>query len=298
MARLGWIGLGDIGLPMMVRLKEAGHEVCAWGRTAARLAAAEAAGATLVPSPAELGRTCQAVFLCVTDADAVEDIVFGPEGIATASQPDTYVVDHSTIHPARTRDMAARLRTRQRGRWVDAPVSGGAVGARAGTLAVMAGGEPEDLDAVRAWISAYGGKITHVGPSGAGQACKSCNQAIANTTIMVWAEMLAYAKSFGLDVDKLVAATEGGFADSSVRKVLVPMILSGAYPGHYASLIPKDLDIPCDMGRVLQTPMPVTSLVTSLYRHHQVLQERLGGDQPVGLLDLFLRTGQNVRARF
>lgn len=298
MARLGWIGLGDIGLPMMVRLKEAGHEVHAWGRSPARLEAAQAAGAKLVPSPADLARTCEAVFLCVTDADAVEAVVFGPEGIASASRTETYVVDHSTIHPARTRDMAARLRAQQRGRWVDAPVSGGAVGARAGTLAVMAGGEPEDLDAVRGWISSYGGKITYVGPSGAGQACKSCNQAIANTTIMVWAEMLAYAKSFGLDVDKLVAGTEGGFADSQVRKVLVPMILSGAYPGHYASLIPKDLDIPCDMGRVLQTPMPVTSLVTSLYRHHQVMQEKIGGETQVGLLDLFLRTGKDVRARF
>jgi 2-hydroxy-3-oxopropionate reductase len=158
----------------------------------------------------------------------------------------------------------------------------------------MAGGEAEDLEAVRAWVSAYGGTITHVGAAGAGQVCKSCNQAIANTTLMVWAEMLAYARSFGLDLDKLVAATEGGFADSSVRKVLVPRIVSGEYPGHYASLIPKDLEIPCDMGRMLQTPMPLTNLVASLYLHHRVLQEHCG-DEPVGLLDLFLRTGQRTR---
>jgi 3-hydroxyisobutyrate dehydrogenase len=297
MAKLGWIGLGDIGLPMMVRLKEAGHDVLAWGRSQARLDAAAAAGATLVPSAADLGRSCEALFLCVTDSDAVEEIVFGPEGIATASGPTTYVVDHSTIHPARTRDMAARLREMRKGRWIDAPVSGGAVGARAGTLAVMAGGESEDLAAVRGWISAYGGKITHVGPSGTGQACKSCNQAIANTTVMIWAEMLAYAKAFGLDAEKLVAAMEGGFADSAVRKFVVPMILSGAFPGHYASIIPKDLDIPCDMGRVLQTPMPVTSLVTNLYRHYQVLQER-SGEEPLALLELFQRTGKNVRASF
>lgn len=297
MARLGWIGLGDIGLPMMERLVKAGHEVRAWGRSAERVAAAVASGAISAPSPADLGRECEAVFLCVTSSDAVASIVFGPEGIATASGAGTCIVDHSTIHPARTREMAARLREEGRGRWVDAPVSGGAVGARAGTLAVMAGGEAEDLDAVRGWISAYGGRITHVGPSGSGQACKSCNQAIANSTIMVWAEMLAYAKGFGLDLEKLVAATEGGFADSQVRKVLVPRILSGEYPGHYASLIPKDLDIPCDMGRELQTPMPVTSLVTSLYRHHQVLQERFGGGEPLPLLDLFARTGE-VRGRF
>lgn len=297
MAKLGWVGVGDIGLPMMKRLLDAGNEVSVWGRTQARLDQARSVGATIAASAAELGRTCEAVFLCVTDTDAVHEIVFGPDGITTASRAETYVVDHSTIHPARTRDMATRLRTAKKGRWVDAPVSGGSVGARAGTLAVMAGGEPEDIAAVSPWVSAYGGKITHVGPSGTGQACKSCNQAIANTTVMIWAEMLAYARSFGLDLDKLVAATEGGLADSSIRKVMVPSIVSGAYPGHYASIIPKDLDIPCDVGRVMQTPMPVTSLVTSLYRHHQVLQEKVGTTQ-VGLLDLFTRSGKNVRARF
>ncbi|HSV78142.1 MAG TPA: NAD(P)-dependent oxidoreductase [Ramlibacter sp.] len=297
MATLGWIGIGDIGFPMMVRLREAGHEVLVWGRNAQRRVEAKAAGGTLVGSAAEVGARCEAVFLCVTDADAVEEIVFGPEGVASTSNARTWLVDHSTIHPGRTRDMAARLRAQQRGRWVDAPVSGGAVGARAGTLAVMAGGEREDVEAVTPWLRAYGGKITHVGGSGTGQACKSCNQAIANTTIMVWAELLAYARSFGLEIDKLVEATEGGFADSSVRRTLVPRIVSGEFPGHYASLIPKDLDIPCDMGRQLQTPMPVTSLVTSLYRHHQVLQDR-SGPEPIGLLELFQRSSRNVKARF
>ena len=296
MASLGWIGLGDIGMPMMLRLKEAGHEVSVWGRGKTRLEAAEAAGASLAASAAELAKTSEAIFLCVTDTDAVHEVVFGTDGIATTSRAETLVIDHSTIHPARTREMAARLRAEHKGRWVDAPVSGGAVGARAGTLAVMAGGEAEDIATVRPWLSTYGGQITHVGPSGTGQACKSCNQAIANTTIMIWAEMLAYARSFGIELDKLVAATEGGFADSQVRKLLVPSIVSGDFPGHYASIIPKDLDIPCDMGRVLQTPMPITSLVTSLYRHHQVLQEKTG-TAPVGLLDLFMRAATPVRGK-
>jgi 3-hydroxyisobutyrate dehydrogenase len=296
MARLGWIGLGDIGLPMMERLKRAGHDIDVWGRSPERLATAEALGARVMPSAADLGHGCQAVFLCVTNAEAVADIVFGTSGIATASGPDTLIVDHSTIHPVRTREMSARLRGDQRGRWIDAPVSGGALGARNGTLAVMAGGESEDIEQARAWISAYGGRITHVGASGTGQACKSCNQAIANATLMIWAEMLAYARAFGLDLDKLIAATEGGFADSHVRKVLVPRIVSGDYPGHYASLIPKDLDIPCDIGQLLQTPMPMTSLVTSLYRLHRVQQER-GGGESMGLLDLFQRTGGPGLAR-
>lgn len=288
MASLGWIGLGDIGMPMMLRLKDAGHQVSVWGRTRARLEAAEAAGARIAESAAALGMTCEAIFLCVTDTDAVHQVVFGPNGVASTSLAQTLIVDHSTIHPERTREMAAKLSMQHRGRWVDAPVSGGAAGAREGTLAVMAGGAVGDIDAVRPWLSTYGGAITHVGPSGTGQACKSCNQAIANTTIMVWAEMLAYAQSFGIDPDKLIAATEGGFADSQVRRMLVPGIVSGDFPGHYASIIPKDLDIPCDMGRILQTPMPLTSLVASLYREHRVLQER-SGSPPVGLLELFTR---------
>jgi 3-hydroxyisobutyrate dehydrogenase len=293
MARLGWVGLGDIGLPMMERLVQAGHDVFAWGRRPESLAAAEAAGGRPVASAAELGRVCAAVFLCVTDHEAVAQVVFGPAGIAAGSGPATLLVDHSTIHPLRTRELAARLRESGRGRWVDAPVSGGAVGARAGTLAVMAGGEAPDLEAVRPWISAYGGRITHVGASGAGQVCKSCNQAIANATIMVWTEMLAYAKAFGLEPEHLMAATAGGFGDSAVRELLVPGIVSGDFPGHYASLIPKDLDITCDMGRELQTPMPLTGLVTSLLRLHQVLQAR-GGGAPVGLLELFSRARADV----
>jgi 3-hydroxyisobutyrate dehydrogenase len=293
MARLGWIGLGDIGMPMMLRLKDAGHQLSVWGRTRTRLETAEAAGARVAESAAALGTTCEAIFLCVTDTDAVHQVVFGPNGVAATSRAETLIVDHSTIHPARTREMAAKLRAEHRGRWVDAPVSGGAVGARAGTLAVMVGGAVEDIEVVRPWLSTYGGKITHVGPSGTGQACKSCNQAIANTTIMVWAEMLAYARSFGIDLDKLVAATEGGFADSQVRRMLVPGIVTGDFPGHYASIIPKDLDIPCDMGRILQTPMPLTGLVAALYRDHRVLQERSGAT-PVGLLELFARTGKTA----
>ena len=120
MAKLGWVGVGDIGLPMMKRLLDAGNEVSVWGRTQARLDQARSVGATIAASAAELGRTCEAVFLCVTDSDAVEEVVFGSDGIATASRPGTLVVDHSTIHPGRTRQMATRLRVEQKGRWVDA----------------------------------------------------------------------------------------------------------------------------------------------------------------------------------
>jgi 3-hydroxyisobutyrate dehydrogenase len=295
-SKLGWIGMGDIGTPMALRLMDAGHDLRVWGRTKARLAPALERGAREGASAMELAVACEAVLLCVTDADAVEEIAFGPQGLADARKADLLVVDHSTIHPRRSQAAATRLADLKAGRWVDAPVSGGTAGARAGTLAVMVGGETGDVEHARPWISAFGGRITHVGPAGCGQACKSSNQAIANTTIMVWAEMLAYARAFGLDLEMMVEAFEGGFADSTVRKTLVPRLLDGSFPGHYASIIQKDLDIPCDVGRSMQTPMPVTSLVASLYRHHQVFQDMAGKD--LGLTDLFTHRTEGAKGRF
>lgn len=271
MAVLGWIGLGDIGTPMCERLLAAGHDMLVWGRSRDRVERAAAGRCEIVASPAELGRRCTAVFLCVTDADAAEAVVFGEQGVASGSAAQTLVVDTSTVGPLRTRAMAERLRQAGRGRWVDAPVSGGAVGARAGTLAAMVGGEPEDVAAARPYIAAFAGKITHVGPAGFGQMCKVCNQVIANTTIMVWAETLSLAERFGIAPETLMEAAEGGFADSSVRKVLGPMILSGGFPGIYAPLIPKDMDLAGDVAGRLGAPVPLAGLVLALYRQHGML---------------------------
>lgn len=296
MTTLGWIGMGDIGTPMVLRLIAAGHDVVVWGRTKARLRPALELGAREGSSGHELAEACEAVMLCVTDSDAVDDIAFGPNGLAGARRAELLVVDHSTIHPRRSQAAAARLSEMGAGRWVDAPVSGGPAGAQAGTLAVMMGGAAEDVERAKVWASAYSGRITHVGPAGSGQACKSCNQAVSSATIMAWAEILAYASRFGLDVAKMVEALEGGFADSPVRRMLVPRLLDGSFPGRYAPLIAKDLDIPCDIGSALQSPMPMTSLVTSLYRHHQVLQD-MAGDKPLGLMALFARPGHKAEGQ-
>ncbi|MEA2689720.1 MAG: 3-hydroxyisobutyrate dehydrogenase, partial [Candidatus Eremiobacteraeota bacterium] len=128
MATLGWIGLGEIGTPMALRLIGAGHRVVVWGRTASRLEPALAAGATAASSPAELASQCDAVMLCVTDGNAVEDVVFGPRGVAEGARRGSLIVDHSTIHPETARLASRRLRSARVG-WVDAPVSGGAAGA-------------------------------------------------------------------------------------------------------------------------------------------------------------------------
>jgi 3-hydroxyisobutyrate dehydrogenase len=141
MSTLGWIGLGNIGAPMALRLLRAGHALRVWGRSAAPVAALVEQGATTATSPAALARDCEAVFLCVTDAAAVEAVVFGADGIASAGAvvAGRLLVDHSTIHPEHCKALAARLTAACGMRWLDAPVSGGPKGAEQGTLAIMIG---------------------------------------------------------------------------------------------------------------------------------------------------------------
>src|SRR5438270_8112711 len=216
MATLGWIGLGDIGLPMAERLIGAGHRVVVWGRNAAKLQPSLDAGATAATSPAQLAAQCEGVLLCVTDGDAVEEVVFGARGVAEGAKRESVIVDHSTIHPETARLASRRLRGAAVA-WVDAPVSGGAVGARAGSLSTFLGGDAGDVQRVSPWIAAYASRITHMGPVGSGQVAKSCNQAVVAATIGLWAEVIAYARRCGIDPDLLVDALQGGWAHSEIR---------------------------------------------------------------------------------
>jgi 3-hydroxyisobutyrate dehydrogenase len=265
MATLGWIGMGEIGTPMALQLIGAGHRVVVWGRTAERLQPAIDAGAVRADSPADLAAQCEAVLLCVTDGDAVEAVVFGPRGVAEGARRGSLVVDHSTIHPETARLAARRLRSAGVG-WVDAPVSGGSLGAKAATLSVFLGGEPADVERVRAWIGAYASNVTHMGAVGNGQVAKSCNQAIVASTIGIWAEVITYARRCGIDPDMLVDALAGGWADSAIRRVHAHDMVAGRFRRTPGQIILKDLDIIGDMARATTSPMPVTAAVTTLYR--------------------------------
>lgn len=266
MAKIGWIGLGDIGEPMALQLIKAGHEVCVWGRTPARLKPATDIGARIAESPAALAKTCDAVFLCITDADAVEQAVFGADGVAAGASAGKVLVDHSTIHPDRARAMAARLREQTGMGWLDAPVSGGRVGAQNATLSIFVGGAEADLEKTRALMSAYAAKVTRVGESGAGQVAKSVNQVVLCATLAAWAEALNYAQRAGADVALTLEALEGSWSDSPVRKLHAPRMVSANYaPGH-ASMMLKDLDIVGDMARLTKSPMPLHAICTTLFR--------------------------------
>jgi 3-hydroxyisobutyrate dehydrogenase len=285
MAVLGWIGAGEIGMPMAQRLLQAGHVLHVWGRDARKLQPLRDAGARLAESPAALGRDCEAVILCVTDSEAVQQVVFGERGIATAAGEGKLLIDHSTIHPQSSRDMAARLRDACGREWLDAPVSGGRLGAEQGKLAIFVGGDAGAFARARAWLQAYAATITHVGGSGAGQILKSCNQAVVATTIAAWAEVLNYAKNCDVDVAQLVAALAGSWSDSPILRQLVPHMLRNAYPPGAASLMLKDLDIVGDMAKQTRSPMLLASTAASLLRLQIAIGENEAG--PPGLMRLY-----------
>jgi 3-hydroxyisobutyrate dehydrogenase len=265
--RIGFIGLGALGGAIATRLQAAGHELRIWGRKLDTLAAWRDAGAQVMASPAELAAQCDCVILCVTDTAAVEHVVFGDNGVASAARADSVLLDHSTIHPLATCAFATRLHDRCAMQWLDAPVSGGVTGAREGRLVVMAGGDGEVLDRVRPLLAAYSQRVTHMGGSGAGQATKIANQMMIGGNVAVAAEALNYAANFGVAAARLPDALAGGWADSAVLQHHARRMAAADYTGEVsATIMVKDLDIASDLGRETVSPMPVTALVQQLYR--------------------------------
>ena len=169
LSALGYIGLGKMGGPMTRRLLAAGHVVHVHGRSRDRLAPFIEAGTVFHETPQAVAEAAGIVFTCLTDTKAVEDVVLGGNGIARAGRRDGILIDMSTIAPDATRAMARELRAANGWRWVDAPVSGGTVGAENGTLAIMAGGEAADIDTLAPVLAHLGRQVTHMGPVGAGQ---------------------------------------------------------------------------------------------------------------------------------
>ena len=265
--RLGFIGLGEMGGPIVHRLLDAGHSVTVWNRTALKLGPVLEAGAEDASTPAAVAEASDTVFTCVTDTEAVEAVVFGTDGVAEGAAKGSLLVDHSTIHPLATRQFAKRLRTEAGMGWVDAPVSGGAVGAVAGRLVVMAGGAEDAVEQLRGIAGAYSQRVTHMGPNGAGQASKTCNQMIIGGTVAVVAEALNFAANFGVQASRLPDCLTGGWADSAVLQDHARrMVAQDFATDNAAAIMMKDMNIARDMGRETGSPMPVTALTAELYR--------------------------------
>ena len=266
--KLGYLGLGMMGFPMTRRLVSAGYDVTVWNRSPGKAAALVAAGAKAALHPSDVAATASILFMCLTDAAAVEKVVFGPDGVATATGSGKLVVDFSSIHPDAARAIAARLKLANGMGWIDAPVSGGTIGAEEGTLAVMAGGDAADIERARPYVLAMARRFTHMGPTGAGQTTKLCNQVIVGCAMAVLAEATRLAVNAGIDARRLPEALAGGFADSIPLQLFVPRMVQGIHSpplGHIATML-KDLDTVVDVARDTSSPVPMSALAAQLFR--------------------------------
>jgi len=288
MTELAFLGTGLIATPMIRRLLAAGHRVRLWNRTRERALPLVEAGARWADSPQAAVEGVAMAVMCLTDARAVEAVVFGPNGLVNARPQPTLLIDHSSIDPQATRAFAARLAEAAGCVWVDAPVSGGVVGATAGRLAIMCGGAPEAVDQARSVLSAYSAQVTRMGQCGAGQATKLCNQVIVAASIAAINEAVRLAQASGVDAAKLPQALAGGWADSKPLQVFAPRMLADQVePIGAADTMLKDLDTAMAAARAAGVPMPVAGAVTELFR--QLHACGLGEADPSRLVNLFKR---------
>ena len=272
---IGFIGLGTMGGPMVRNLLKHGHAVTVWARRHDAMTPLLAAGAAAGESASHVAATSAVVITMVTDTRAVEDVILGEGGIASGAQPGSLVIDHSTIDPAGARRIASELQ-RQGIEMLDAPVSGGGAAAEAGTLAIMAGGSTSAFDRAHPLLSCYAKTIVHIGPSGAGQVAKACNQICTIVNALGAAEAMLLAERAGVDPRAVKEALMGGFAASRMLDLQAPKMIARDFEGKVESrLHHKDIHIILDMARALGIELPASSAAAGVIAK---LQER-GGAQ-------------------
>lgn len=256
--KVGFIGLGAMGRPMALHLQQAGHELFVWAR---RPQSAAGLPATRCATPAELGRHCDVVFTVVTSSADVESIALGADGLCEGMAAGTVLVDCSTIAPESARHIASEL-TKRGIDMLDAPVSGGEQGAINATLAIMAGGEAAVLERVRPLLECLGQRIVHIGPNGAGQVAKACNQIIMVAAIEAAAEAMRLAAASGVDCAKVRQALSGGSAASRVLDVMGERMVKRDFSaGIEARLHHKDYGLVLEAARKSGVPMALTATV-------------------------------------
>ena len=284
---VGFVGLGDIGAPMATRVLEKGFPLIVWNRTASKMTPLSIGGARTATNPADLASQTTILCICVDSPDATKDILFGPHGVTrSANSTVEIILDHSTVSPEFTRDLAMQLSSHGID-FLDVPVSGGAIGAKAGTLAAMAGGDADLLKRVAPVISSFASQITHMGPAGAGQAAKACNQIINFGNMAALAEAVVLASAYGIPPVRIPEAIAGGFAESNISQEYqrslkaddfspVRFLIEGLvefYAGRIdpdyrgkLGILMKDLTIALDMGHKSGVPLPGTTHFDSVFR--------------------------------
>ena len=265
MERVGVVGLGIMGLPMARNLRTAGFPVAVTNRTLSRAEPLRAEGATVCRTPKEVALSSDIVISMVTSSPDVEAVTFGPDGIAAGAHEGLLAIDMSTISPDVAKDVARRAAERHF-RTIDAPVSGGEIGAIEARLTIMIGGDDGDVERAMPVFRALGKTIVHMGPHGAGQATKLANQIAVALNNLGVSEALVFAAAQGLDVGKTREVIASGAGGSWAMANYAPKILAGDFsPGFLVDLQQKDLRLVLDAAYGAKTSLPGTALVHSLY---------------------------------
>jgi 3-hydroxyisobutyrate dehydrogenase len=265
--RIGLVGLGIMGSAMALRLLERGWKLTVWNLEPERLTPIVAAGAEAAASPEAVARASDIVLMCVLHTAAVEGCVFVPGGLAGDGVAGKILIDHSTIDPEATRQFAARLAQETGMRWIDAPVSGGPLAARAGTLTVMAGGDEADIAGVQAVERDLAGNFTRMGAIGAGQTAKIVSQLIVGSTYVVLAEALSLAEAAGIDAKRLPECFAGGHPDSVLLQQVYVQMQARAFdpPRSYARQLLKDMRAIEEFAHARGLSLPMIETATARY---------------------------------
>ena len=267
METIGFIGLGLMGKPMSRNLLKAGYALVVHNRSRAAVDELVAAGAQAGQGPADVAARSDVVITMLPDSPDVEAVLRGPGGVFEGARPGTLIIDMSTISPVVARDLAAEAETRGLA-MLDAPVSGGDVGARDGTLSIMVGGRAEALERARPILGVLGKTLTHIGDPGAGQVAKACNQTLVAITIEAVGEALVLAEKAGVDPAKVREALLGGFAQSRILDVHGRRALERRFePGFKARLQLKDLGIALATAKAYGARLPATQVVAEVLRN-------------------------------
>lgn len=275
--KIGFIGLGIMGKPMVRNLLKAGYPVVVHNRSTddVETLLAEGGAVTAATSPREVAEQCEIVITMLPDSPDVQAVVFGRNGVLEVARPGLLLIDMSTIAPATSIEVEAAFRARGASA-LDAPVSGGDKGAIAGTLSIMIGGSADDVARALPVFEAMGKTIVHVGGPGAGQIVKACNQLVVAINYAAVSEALVLGAAAGVDPEKIVQVLSGGLAASRVMEMRgATMIARQFAPGFRVDLHRKDLGIVLDTGREVGVPLPVASVVSQLYA---ALAAQGGGD--------------------
>lgn len=282
--RVGFVGLGIMGRPMALNLLKAGHSLIVWARRAESMAPLLEAGARGASDPAGVAAQADVVFSMVADAPDVREVMLGPKGVVASVHPELIAVDMSTIPPAAARSIGSDLAERGVS-FLDAPVSGGEVGAIGGTLSIMVGGDRTAFDQVQPLLAAMGKNIVYIGGSGTGQVAKAANQILTGVGVLAVAEAMAFARKNDADPARVREALMGGFAGSKILENHGQRMLDRNFkPGFKSWMHEKDMNIVMQTAHELGLYLPAAAATAQMYK--AMVGSGMGEEDSIAVLKL------------